>query len=1427
MPDEHKQFRILFRDFLSRMVDLEILSANGDMGRLLAQFTAMLAAFSLTFAFGTVSKYVGSNLPHARIAVLARTEEEFLIAATMAIAGLFSVLAWNTVLQARRDCLVLGVLPVRTRTIFAAKAAAIAAALAISVAAVNIVTGLYLPFIAAPEGGGAGVLRTFGAYWLALFAAGALVCCGLLALQGLAIQFLSYRLFLRVSGFLQLASFFAILGIFFLKPPFPTPRFDRWIPSFWFFGLFQWLNGDGEFAALALRAAESLALVASLAAAAFGMAYRRGIRKIVEQPDIEPADRSRPATRLGGWLARRLLPSFIDRAVVLFTARGLGRSRQHRLLLACYMGIGLAIALAYAREYFYGPSNFDEMRLHAPWNQPNVPFLAGSLVLLFFALVGARAVFAMPIALHANWVFRMTAVHSPAAYFRAVRRSLYVLAAAPVWIASAILFFTIWPATAALEHVALMLVVGTLVVEKSLRWFRKIPFACSYLPGKANLHIRLGAYGAGFLFVADKGVELEFWCMHDSVRFAVLFTILLAAALWARRQTLQAANARAAAIQFEDLDRPDVNALDLRRDGAWSKEEAYIDCDEDGSPPTAAGSGLGDAGLIGLGLASLAPEAEPPAPIATRIEQAFADMRYGLRVLVKAPAFSAATVALIAMGIGGNTTIYSLVHGVLSKPAACVRAGGLVSLGMAIKGNLDDPGQNFGDFAIMARGIRSFQSFAAAAFERVTMDTPDGGRYLLRAQKVNAGYFQTLGVHLALGRTFTAGEMSGAAPPACILADHVWENQFNRARDILGRVVVLNGTPSTVVGVAERGFYGTGFAPHLEVAEPLTLRDLANGRRGLEVIGRLAPGVSIAGAQAELNALWQSLEEQYPDAHRGMRVVLAPYTATAFGPNSRPQARFFMAVLSAVALLTLLVVCANVANLMLARAAARRREMAVRLSMGATRARVMRILFAEGLALSLFAAGASLLFAEWAVRALMGFAPPLESGAPFQANLTPDWSVVFYALILAVLSTLAFTLAPALQTWRQDLLPWLKSGEQCVVQGRSRLADVLVATQIALCFVLLAGAAMARGALNLIDTHDLYFTKDHLLLASVDTTKAAADASRNMALLERMRQRLLQVPGVTAASYATDSPPQAAFGLHVESGSTRLDSNGNYVGPDYLRALGVPLLAGRGIAAIPVAGAPVEAVVNRRLAQSLWPGQSALGRELRVDGTPAQVVGVVPDGAFSAIGPGGQIAGVGKAERGPFVFLGGGALSVRPGTTVLHVRFTGRFATIAPAVRAAIRETDSRAAVMRFVTLEAQWAEFTSPVRFISALLAVFAMGSLVLAAVGLYAVASFYTARRTREFGIRMALGASPRHMQRGVLREAVVLAGAGIAAGVALSAAGGRALEGLLFGMSGIALANWTGAAVLLGAVAVAAAWLPARRAARTDPMAALRCE
>jgi pimeloyl-ACP methyl ester carboxylesterase len=584
MPDPRQQFRVLFRDFLLRLIDLDFLSAGGDVTKLFAQFAALLAALSFIVGIYVVPPYTLGKLPPDKLALAATGDQEFLIATTMAIVGLFAVIAWDAVFPDRRDIAILGVLPVRTRTLFQAKVAAIATGLGISVVAVNIVTGLSYPVVLASP------VRAFAAYWTTMAAAGAFVFCALLAVQGVAAQMLSYRLFLRVSNFLQIGAFFLVLGTYFLTPSSAElsitasesqPLLARF-PSYWFLGLFQELNGPvhAVFRPLAKRALWGLSIAIAIAVTTYALAYVRNVRRIVEQPDILPADRSRPAARHAAALLAKLARKPLERAIILFTARTLARSRQHRTILAAYCGIGLAISLTYAKILLYGNSQvYAPLRAHIQvprWYLPNEPLMAAGFVMISFAIIGTRAVFSLPAALQANWIFRITAVHRPGAYFAAVRKSLYGLIAVPIWIAAALLYFWIWPPAPVAAHMVVLALAGIILIERSLYEFKKIPFACSYLPGKSDLTRRLAIYGTLFLVVTDMGTRLEYWTLQSRSRYIVLLAILLTMAWRARKRCSAFAGAPFHRTQFEDLEIPEVAPLDLRRDGAWGTER-YID----------------------------------------------------------------------------------------------------------------------------------------------------------------------------------------------------------------------------------------------------------------------------------------------------------------------------------------------------------------------------------------------------------------------------------------------------------------------------------------------------------------------------------------------------------------------------------------------------------------------------------------------------------------------------------------------------------------------------------------------------------------------------------------------------------------------------------------------------------------------------------
>jgi pimeloyl-ACP methyl ester carboxylesterase len=570
----NRQLRVLYRLFLARMIDIEILSAGGDVRDLVVRFVSALAAFSLVLSYLIIPRYFLTTVPRASLLYSSWNDTEFLISTSIAVAGLLAVLAWNAVLPDRRDCLILGPLPVSTPVIILAKLSAMATALGISLMAINIFTGAVFPHIVAENNS---ILRAPATWFITIFAAGIFIFASMLALQGLAAQLMSWSLFLRVSGLLQLAALFAVIALFFVTPPFALtmlhPGFPiQLLPSFWFTGLLHQLNGDPNplFKPLADMALRNLSIAVAIATLTWGLSYYRNIRRIVQAPDIAPSAHGHFAAGLVRLAAFRLLSRSIDRAILMFTCRTIARSRQHRLLLAACGGIGFATALAFSRTFL-------EDRSTVRWDQPNAPFLIAGLLLLFCAMAGMRSTFAIPLALPANWIFRITAIHSPGAYFEAVRKSLIVLGAFPVWIAAAAAYLWIWPGRYAAEHTLLLVLAGILLADRSLYRFRKIPFACSWLPGGVQFKMRLGMSALLFLLFAGLLAQIELHTMQRFARFAVLLAVFFAAAVWARRRSAEFANSPDNRLQFEDLPPAEIFALDLRPDGEWSSDDAYVD----------------------------------------------------------------------------------------------------------------------------------------------------------------------------------------------------------------------------------------------------------------------------------------------------------------------------------------------------------------------------------------------------------------------------------------------------------------------------------------------------------------------------------------------------------------------------------------------------------------------------------------------------------------------------------------------------------------------------------------------------------------------------------------------------------------------------------------------------------------------------------
>jgi predicted permease len=836
--------------------------------------------------------------------------------------------------------------------------------------------------------------------------------------------------------------------------------------------------------------------------------------------------------------------------------------------------------------------------------------------------------------------------------------------------------------------------------------------------------------------------------------------------------------------------------------------------------------------ILEFGSAALAKEETRTVWTWIRLEQLAADLQMGARILWRAPALSAAAIALIALVIGGNTTIFSMVHGVLAKPAPGVVADRLVTLGWVTDGD-EHPGGSYPNYVQVAAASKTVSPMLAFDFQRLILTTQDGS-YAIQGATVSSNYFDTLAIRPILGRTFDEREgRLDASGLVAVISHRLWRERFAESAGVVGQTTIVNGYVATIIGVAPPQFRGVMFGEGSDVWLPLVAYAQLDRRRVeladplspfFVMIGRLAPGVSRSEAQAELATIARQLPRVPGDPVRSRTIELFPYSATAAGDSLVAQrGPWFLAMFSIVTALTLFIVCANVANLMLARAVVRAREMAVRQSFGASRTRIVTIFVAEGLAIAIAAWAVAAMFAFWTTSTLPRLMQPFDgNGSRIAFDFTPDWPVLGYAMLLALAGTAIFGAAPAIRTCRQDLQPLLKAGEQGVIQGRSTVSSGLVVLQLTFSVLLLTTAGLAYRSLTVLDASDLGFDRSKLLLVTINTKAAAPTRDANAALLGSMVERLRTVRGITAVTYAR-RPVQSWWGIEpiAERADRRpLVAERNEVGPGYLRAMGITPMAGRDFDERDADSGTIAAVINQHLAAALWPGQSAVGRTLRLRSYPKPVViaGVAPNAFYS---------GYRRQSDPNFILVSARHAPPAPEEVTLYVRYSAALDEVVPAIGRTLRAVDDRAPIVYLRTMDEQLDSLTWPIHALTILLASFAVGSLLIATIGQYAAVAFTMRRRMRDFGVRIALGASSRDILTSVMREGLRLTALGLAIGGALSLATAGSLRSMLFGVTPTDARTYVGVFALLAAASLIACYVPARRASRIDPMQALREE
>jgi putative ABC transport system permease protein len=807
-----------------------------------------------------------------------------------------------------------------------------------------------------------------------------------------------------------------------------------------------------------------------------------------------------------------------------------------------------------------------------------------------------------------------------------------------------------------------------------------------------------------------------------------------------------------------------------------------------------------------------------------------ADFGNAIRLLVRSPLFTATAVLSLAIAIGATTTVFTLADAMLlRRPIGVADPDRVVDIGRTRNGREFDNSSypNYQDIATQAKTVGVY----AVDLEPSSVALGgESGAERVYCTLVSGDYFQILGVTPQAGRLLTRDDdrAPGAARVA-VLSDRLWRRRFSADRSIVGKPVVLNGTPFTIIGVAPPGFRGTTLLSP-ELWAPMTMAIEIQPRRTLNSFtqrgaswtlmgGRLAPGVSIEQAQAEIDAIAKRLEEMYPESNKGvgwklMRVTPVPGEASTY-------VAAFMAILGAIVGLVLLVASINIAGMMLARAAARRKETAVRLALGASRFQLVRQLLVESLAVFLIGGAAGLLAARWMTTLLLSLLPAIP--IPLTLELPLDARVVVFGLALTSLAGLATGLLPAFQASKPDLVDTLK-GERGSGFGRFRLRQVLVAAQIAGSVLLIVVAGLFARALQRAASIHPGFDSTNVEIVGLDLSLARHDDTTGPAFLRQVVARIEALPGVQSATAAIDLPLDGGrhgMGDVWAAGKTEKEAVGlddwNVVEPGYFRTLRMQLARGRDFEAADIKGRPDVAIVNEAAAAKLWPGEDAIGRRLvRSDGErtrEVEVVGVERTSKYNTL----------NEPPTAFIYLPY-AQAYMPRVSLV-IRTSG--ATAIPAVRAVIAEMNPHLPVIGVATLDGLSTIALLPQRVAGGIAGALGAVALLIAGIGVYGVIAYSVARRTREFGIRVALGATPRDVLRLVFRQGAVLTASGLAVGLLLALASTQLLASLLFGVGAADPVTFGIAAGLFGALSLAASFVPARRALAIDPTVALRSE
>jgi putative ABC transport system permease protein len=1382
----------LLRHFLRCFFETDLTSISGEWQKVAAGLAAVLISLSIVVAQGYMDRYhemrqAGETA--ARIYQAIRGDQFGLIADVMAATALATVIEWQALFPTARDYLALAGLPIRPRQIFAAKGGALLAMFAGFVLALVTLPALVFAGIVANAWQFPSEVRVAAAGLVSLAGACAFVFFALLACQGVLLNLLPARAFARASLALQGALLVGTLGALPLVGRQPAAG---WWPGKWFLGLWEAIaTGHGHPG----PAIAAICGAPALAAAAYLVSYHRHQRLLLEAGRAPRRARGETAPARPGWL-HRWIPDPAERAAFRFIGKALARSRTHRLLLMAYVGLAAGWvtkgALDTPRPSLRDQGIYGFLVVVAP--------LAVALLVTF----GLRYLFSLPVEPRANWAFRMIG-GGHAAWLRAAERFT-------VWCGIAPVFFAALPAAIVVLGTARAAAVTLLggfaarmVFERLFRSWRKLPFTCSYLPGKQPAWLLLTRAIVAMPVVGMAG-QFILSCSADPAAFIALLSFE-AGVCWRMRAARRKRWAETALL-WDELPPAAVEALELEPAETIVSTAAPLPAAELFSQSLVASRGL----LPAAWAEEIAGERRRPAAVA---ETFCEDVRYGLRLIRRTPLLSAVVVLTLTVGIGINASVFTVVSGLALRPHVYRDPDSFVRI-VPLQRDRHRLREVSYDEYVGWRGMaRSVRQLAAwTNFPALIGDEDASGSF---GMAVSCNFFVVDGIgRPTLGRLFDAQDClpSGAAPVA-VINENIWHTRFGSDPRVIGRMVAVNNRPVMVIGVVPDRT-GTWTRP-TSIWVPLTAqaffspgRDVIQNQNYLWLMlaGRLAPGYTRAQAEAEFNTLAQQ-------ANRSNRRTAVTTTdgswmqevyLTADGRDLM-LVGFFLGAFN----LVLLISCANVATLLLSRAAARRKEIAVRLSLGAPRIRLVRMLLTESLLLAAMA-GAASAWLVWRVprplyRAVAAKAPDFP--------MAPDWQTFAYIAAVVFATGILAGIAPALESVKVDLAGSMK-GLAPSAFGGARLRGWLVSAQVALSMVLLVEAGLFARSEDRNLRGNPGYEPDRVVVLPMrfgDRTALPAVAARMRDIADRART----MPGVQAVAFSEGIPmlrhdsvdvrpplrPDASQPVDIYSAS-----------PHFLETMGIPLLQGRDLDERDRRGV----IVSQSLAQALWRRRNPLGRTFTVpDLGEATVIGVARDVEALRIG----------GSENPAVYV---LSRFNAFENTMSVRVNGNTSAAAAKLRASLHQAFPDMAILAR-PLQKWIDDVTESLWNVVALIAILGVVATALATGGIYGAVSFAVNQRTRELGIRMALGAQ----RLDIVREVLVAGGKPVARGlllglwmsVALAAGLRQTVQGSPLRLDTNNPLLYVAAVALLGTAALAAMLPAAHRGAKADPLEALRCE